>query len=101
MSRALKIINKILSARGRTSPRLLAHPPDAPSSRDRADPRSHGSALRRATLRRVLPPDVEPVLLAHEPDLVLVVGDVNRILTDAIADYLFVTEEDAIEHLLK
>jgi UDP-N-acetylglucosamine 2-epimerase (non-hydrolysing) len=79
---------------------------------------------------------IEPVLLAHEPDLVLVVGDVNstiavslaaaklgipvahveaglrsfdrsmpeeinRILTDAIADYLFVTEEDAIEHLLK
>ena len=44
---------------------------------------------------------MEPVLLAHEPDLVLVVGDVNRILTDAIADYLFVTEEDAIGHLLK
>jgi UDP-N-acetylglucosamine 2-epimerase (non-hydrolysing) len=79
---------------------------------------------------------IEPVLLDHEPDLVLVVGDVNstiavslaavklgirvahveaglrsfdrsmpeeinRILTDAIADYLFVTEEDAIAHLLK
>jgi UDP-N-acetylglucosamine 2-epimerase (non-hydrolysing) len=79
---------------------------------------------------------IEPVLLDHKPDLVLVVGDVNstiavslaavklgirvahveaglrsfdrsmpeeinRILTDAIADYLFVTEEDAITHLLK
>jgi UDP-N-acetylglucosamine 2-epimerase (non-hydrolysing) len=79
---------------------------------------------------------IEPVLIEHRPDLVLVVGDVNstvavslaavklgirvahveaglrsfdrsmpeeinRILTDAIADYLFVTEEDAIEHLLK
>ena len=79
---------------------------------------------------------IEPVLLERQPDLVLVVGDVNstiavslaaaklgirvahveaglrsfdrtmpeeinRILTDAIADYLFVTEEDAIEHLLK
>jgi UDP-N-acetylglucosamine 2-epimerase (non-hydrolysing) len=79
---------------------------------------------------------IEPVLLDYQPDLVLVVGDVNstiavslaavklnmrvahveaglrsfdrsmpeeinRILTDALADYLFVTEEDAIEHLLK
>jgi UDP-N-acetylglucosamine 2-epimerase (non-hydrolysing) len=79
---------------------------------------------------------VEPVLLEHQPDLVLVVGDVNstiavslaavklgipvahveaglrsfdrsmpeeinRILTDALADFLFVTEEDAIQHLLK
>jgi UDP-N-acetylglucosamine 2-epimerase (non-hydrolysing) len=79
---------------------------------------------------------IEPVLLEHRPDLVIVVGDVNstiavslaavklgirvahveaglrsfdrtmpeeinRVLTDAIADYLFVTEEDAIEHLLK
>src|SRR5580693_1559480 len=79
---------------------------------------------------------IEPVLLEHQPDLVLVVGDVNstiavslaavklgisvahveaglrsfdrgmpeeinRILTDALADYLFVTEEDAIQHLLK
>ena len=79
---------------------------------------------------------IEPVLLERQPDLVLVVGDVNstiavslaavklgmrvahveaglrsfdrsmpeeinRLLTDAIADYLFVTEDDAIEHLLK
>lgn len=79
---------------------------------------------------------IEPVLLDRQPDLVLVVGDVNstiavslaavklgmrvahveaglrsfdrsmpeeinRILTDALADYLFVTEDDAIEHLLK
>jgi UDP-N-acetylglucosamine 2-epimerase (non-hydrolysing) len=27
--------------------------------------------------------------------------EINRLLTDAIADYLFVTEADAIEHLLK
>ena len=27
--------------------------------------------------------------------------EINRVLTDAIADYLFVTEEDAIAHLLK
>lgn len=27
--------------------------------------------------------------------------EINRILTDALADYLFVTEADAIEHLLK
>src|SRR5260370_291958 len=79
---------------------------------------------------------VEPVLLERQPDLVLVVGDVNstiavslaavklgipvahveaglrsfdrsmpeeinRILTDALAEYLFVTEADAIEHLLQ
>ncbi|MGB2669524.1 MAG: UDP-N-acetylglucosamine 2-epimerase (non-hydrolyzing) [Candidatus Acidiferrum sp.] len=79
---------------------------------------------------------IEPVLIERQPDLVLVVGDVNstiavslaavklgipvahveaglrsfdrsmpeeinRILTDALADYLFVTEEDAIQHLLK
>jgi len=79
---------------------------------------------------------IEPILIERQPDLVLVVGDVNstiaaglaavklgiplahveaglrsfdrtmpeeinRVLTDAIADYLFVTEEDAIEHLLK
>lgn len=79
---------------------------------------------------------VEPVLLEHKPDLVLVVGDVNstiavslaavklgirvahveaglrsydrsmpeeinRVLTDALADFLFVTEEDAIANLLK
>lgn len=79
---------------------------------------------------------VEPVLIERQPDLVLVVGDVNstiavslaavklglrvahveaglrsfdrtmpeeinRVLTDAIADYLFVTEEDAIGNLLR
>ena len=79
---------------------------------------------------------VEPVLIDQQPDLVLVVGDVNstiavslaavklgmrvahveaglrsfdrsmpeeinRILTDALADYLFVTEEDAVENLLR
>jgi UDP-N-acetylglucosamine 2-epimerase (non-hydrolysing) len=79
---------------------------------------------------------IEPVLLEHKPDLVLVVGDVNstiavslaavkmgipvahveaglrsfdrampeeinRVLTDALADYLFITEEDAAEHLRK
>jgi UDP-N-acetylglucosamine 2-epimerase (non-hydrolysing) len=27
--------------------------------------------------------------------------EINRVLTDALADYLFVTEEDAIQHLLK
>src|SRR5262249_24771766 len=27
--------------------------------------------------------------------------EINRVLTDAIAEYLFVTEEDAIEHLLR
>src|SRR5579885_3248441 len=40
---------------------------------------------------------IEPVLLRFKPDLALVVGDVNS----TIADYLFVTEEDAIGHLLK
>jgi UDP-N-acetylglucosamine 2-epimerase (non-hydrolysing) len=79
---------------------------------------------------------IEPVLLKEQPDLVLVVGDVNstiavslaaaklsmpvahveaglrsfdrtmpeeinRILTDALADYMFVTEEDAVTNLLK
>src|SRR5579872_2987875 len=79
---------------------------------------------------------IEPVLLQYQPDVVLVVGDVNstiaaslaavklgisvahveaglrsfdrsmpeeinRVLTDALADYLFVTEDDAIEHLLR
>jgi UDP-N-acetylglucosamine 2-epimerase (non-hydrolysing) len=79
---------------------------------------------------------IEPVLLERNPDLVLVVGDVNstiavslaavklgirvahveaglrsfdrtmpeeinRVLTDAIADYLFVTEEDGVRHLLQ
>ena len=94
-----------------------------------------GSGSHAAQTAEVLK-RVEPVLLAHQPDLVLVVGDVNstiavalaavklgipvahveaglrsfdrsmpeeinRVLTDAIADYLFVTEEDAIAHLLK
>jgi len=94
-----------------------------------------GSASHVAQTAEILK-RIEPVLLNHRPDLVLVVGDVNstiavslaaaklgirvahveaglrsfdrtmpeeinRILTDAIADYLFVTEEDAIEHLLK
>lgn len=79
---------------------------------------------------------VEPVLIDQQPDVVLVVGDVNstiaaslaavklgirvahveaglrsfdrsmpeeinRVLTDALADYLFVTEEDAVENLLR
>src|SRR3984957_7872299 len=79
---------------------------------------------------------IEPILVEHHPDLVLVVGNVNstiavslaaaklgipiahvesglrsfdrtmpeeinRVLTDAISDYLFVTEEDAIQHLLR
>ena len=78
---------------------------------------------------------IEPVLVEHCPDVVLVVGDVsstlaaslvavkagipiahvesglrsfdrtmpeeiNRILTDAVAEYLFVTEDDAITNLL-
>jgi UDP-N-acetylglucosamine 2-epimerase (non-hydrolysing) len=77
---------------------------------------------------------IEPILIEHRPDLVVVVGDVNstvavslaaaklgipvahveaglrsfdrsmpeeinRVLTDAIADYLLVTEEDGIENL--
>ena len=79
---------------------------------------------------------VEPFLLEQQPDLVLVVGDVNstiaaalaaaklgiqvahveaglrsfdrtmpeeinRVLTDALAEYLFVTEEDAIDNLTR
>ena len=79
---------------------------------------------------------IEPILIEQEPDLVLVVGDVNstvavslaasklgipiahveaglrsfdrsmpeeinRILTDALADHLFVTEENAVEQLLR
>jgi UDP-N-acetylglucosamine 2-epimerase (non-hydrolysing) len=78
---------------------------------------------------------IEPILLEHHPDLVLVVGDVNstiavslaavklgipvahvesglrsfdrtmpeeinRVLTDVLAKYLFVTEEDAVDNLL-
>jgi UDP-N-acetylglucosamine 2-epimerase (non-hydrolysing) len=94
-----------------------------------------GSGSHAAQTAEVLK-RVEPVLIEHKPDVVIVVGDVNstiavslaavklgirvahveaglrsfdrtmpeeinRILTDAIADLLFVTEEDAIEHLLK
>jgi UDP-N-acetylglucosamine 2-epimerase (non-hydrolysing) len=79
---------------------------------------------------------IEPVLIEHKPDVLLVVGDVNstiaaalaavklgiqvahveaglrsfdrampeeinRVLTDALSDYLFITEEDAIENLLR
>lgn len=79
---------------------------------------------------------IEPLLMEKEPDVVVVVGDVNstvaaslasvklgipvahveaglrsfdrtmpeevnRIVTDALADHLFVTEEDAISNLLK
>src|SRR5215470_10612973 len=94
-----------------------------------------GSASHAAQTAEILK-RIEPVLLERQPDLVLVVGDVNstiavslaaakldipvahveaglrsfdrtmpeeinRVLTDAIADYLFVTEEDAIGHLLR
>ena len=93
-----------------------------------------GSGSHAAQTAEVLK-RVEPVLIEHKPDIVIVVGDVNstiavslaavklgirvahveaglrsfdrtmpeeinRILTDAIADILFVTEEDAIKHLL-
>jgi UDP-N-acetylglucosamine 2-epimerase (non-hydrolysing) len=79
---------------------------------------------------------VEPILLEQQPDLVLVVGDVNstiavslaavkmgipvahveaglrsfdrsmpeeinRVLTDALAEYLFATEDDAVDNLLR
>jgi UDP-N-acetylglucosamine 2-epimerase (non-hydrolysing) len=94
-----------------------------------------GSASHAAQTAEILK-RVEPVLIEYQPNVVVVVGDVNstiaislaavklgirvahveaglrsfdrsmpeeinRILTDALADYLFVTEEDAIEHLLK
>ena len=94
-----------------------------------------GSGSHAAQTAEVLK-RVEPVLIEQQPDLVLVVGDVNstmavslaavklgipvahveaglrsfdrsmpeeinRVLTDALADFLFVTEEDAIQHLLK
>lgn len=79
---------------------------------------------------------IEPILIEHSPDLVLVVGDVNstlaaslaaaklgiriahveaglrsfdrtmpeeinRVLTDALADDLFVTEPEAVENLIR
>ena len=79
---------------------------------------------------------IEPILIKHQPNLVLVVGDVNstiavslaavkmgipvahveaglrsfdrsmpeeinRVLTDALAEYLFATEDDAVDNLLK
>jgi UDP-N-acetylglucosamine 2-epimerase (non-hydrolysing) len=94
-----------------------------------------GSGSHAAQTAEVLK-RIEPVLVERQPDVVVVVGDVNstiavalaasklripvahveaglrsfdrsmpeeinRVLTDAIADYLFVTEEDAIDHLLK
>lgn len=94
-----------------------------------------GSASHAVQTAEVLK-RIEPVLLDQEPDLVLVVGDVNstvavslaavklgmrvahveaglrsfdrsmpeeinRVLTDALADYLFVTEQDAIENLIR
>jgi UDP-N-acetylglucosamine 2-epimerase (non-hydrolysing) len=93
---------------------------------------SGSHAVQTAEILRL----VEPVLIDQEPDLVLVVGDVNstiavslaavklgmsvahveaglrsfdrsmpeeinRILTDALAGYLFVTEEEAIGNLLR
>lgn len=94
-----------------------------------------GSASHAAQTAEILK-RVEPILLDQQPDVVLVVGDVNstiaaslaaaklgirvahveaglrsfdrsmpeeinRVLTDALADYLFVTEQDAIENLLR
>src|SRR5215831_8483399 len=94
-----------------------------------------GSSSHAAQTAEILK-RIEPVLEEHQPNVVVVVGDVNstiavslaaaklgirvahveaglrsfdrampeeinRVLTDALADYLFVTEEDAIEHLLQ
>jgi UDP-N-acetylglucosamine 2-epimerase (non-hydrolysing) len=94
-----------------------------------------GSASHAAQTAEILR-RIEPVLVERQPDLVLVVGDVNstiaaslaaaklgirvahveaglrsfdrsmpeeinRVLTDALAEYLFVTEQSAIEQLLK
>ena len=92
-----------------------------------------GSASHAQQTARIMTA-FEPVLLEEDPDLVLVVGDVNstvacalvaakehvpvahveaglrsgdrrmpeeinRLLTDRLADYLFVTEESSLEHL--
>ena len=94
-----------------------------------------GSSSHAAQTAEILK-RIEPVLEQHQPDVVVVVGDVNstiavslaaaklgiriahveaglrsfdrtmpeeinRVLTDAIADYLFVTEEDAIANLVR